>query len=47
VIPVPPVQLPFWHVSPVLQELPSSHVEPFCLVGLEQTPPEHVPATWH
>ena len=44
---VPLVQVPAWHVSPVVQALPSSQVVPLAFVGLEQTPPEQVPAEWH
>src|SRR5689334_19051432 len=48
VTPVPPVQVPAWQVSPVEQELPSSHGVPLLLGGLEQpVVGEHVPATWH
>jgi hypothetical protein len=42
---VPPVQVPVWHASPVVQVLPSSHVVPLGFVGFEQTPPAQVPAT--
>jgi hypothetical protein len=44
-----PVQTPAWQVSPVVQALPSVHVVPFVITGLEQTPVDgsHVPATWH
>jgi hypothetical protein len=38
---------PFWHVSPVVQALPSLHAVPFALLGLVQTPAEQVPTTWH
>jgi hypothetical protein len=45
VIGVPPPQVPLWQVSPVVQALLSSQGVPFDLVGFEQTPFEHVPAT--
>jgi hypothetical protein len=43
------VQLPFWHASPVVHGLPSSHLTPFCLLGLEQIPVLvlHTPLSWH
>jgi hypothetical protein len=45
---VPAVQLPFWHVSPVVHALPSLHVAPFCFAGFEQPAVGlHVPARWH
>jgi hypothetical protein len=43
---VPP-HTPLVQTSPVVQALPSLHPVPFGWVGLEQTPPLHVPATWH
>jgi hypothetical protein len=46
-VPVPPVHEPAWHASPDVQALPSSHEVPLVLMGLEQTPPEQVPALWH
>src|SRR5882672_11330595 len=46
-VPVPPVHVPFWQVSPVVQPFPSLQVVPLAFKGLEQTPAEHVPATWH
>jgi hypothetical protein len=44
-----PVHAPAWHVSVCVQPLPSLHVEPFALLGLEHVPFAglHVPATWH
>jgi hypothetical protein len=44
-----PVQLPFWHESPVVHALPSSQPAPFDLTGFEQMPvlELHVPAVWH
>jgi len=49
VAPVPPVQAPFWQLSPLVQTLPSLQADPFALFGLEQIPVEgaHVPAVWH
>lgn len=41
------MQLPFWHVSPVVQALPSLQAVPFVLIGSVQTPAEQTPATWH
>ena len=47
-IPVPPAQVPAWHVSPLEQELPSSHPVSSGLMGLEQpVAGEQVPAAWH
>jgi hypothetical protein len=43
----PPVQTPFWHVSLVVQALPSSQPVPLGLLGSVHTPFEHEPATWH
>jgi hypothetical protein len=42
---VPPVQVPAWHVSPVVQALPSLQAVPFALMGFVQVPPEQVPTT--
>ena len=44
-----PVHAPPWQVSVWVQALPSVHVSPSGLVGLEQTPVVglHIPATWH
>jgi hypothetical protein len=44
---LPPVQVPPWQVSVWVQALPSLHEEPSDLVGLEQVPPEQVPALCH
>src|SRR4051794_22184253 len=41
------VQVPAGQVSPVVQALASSQLVPLALAGLEQTPPEQVPALWH
>lgn len=40
-------QTPFWHDSPVVHRLASSHAVPFDLFGFEHTPVDglHVPAT--
>src|SRR5919204_598778 len=44
-----PVHTPAWHVSPVVQALPSLQVVPLALAGLEHCPVvgSQVPATWH
>ena len=42
-----PPQVPFEQTSPVVQRLPSLQLDPFALMGFEQTPPLHVPAAWH
>ena len=44
-----PPQVPFVHVSGVVQNLPSSHAVPFALFGLEQVPVDglQAPAVWH
>lgn len=44
-----PVQVPPWHVSVIVQALPSLHIVPSALLGYEQTPVAgtHVPALWH
>lgn len=46
---LPPVQIPAWQVSPVVQPLPSEQAAPFDLTGFEQSPVdgEQVPALWH
>jgi len=47
---VPPVQVPFWHVSVVVQALPSLQEVPLPTGGwLEHAPLAglHVPAAWH
>jgi hypothetical protein len=44
---LPPVHAPAWHVSPTLQVRASLQAVPLVLMGLEQTPPEQVPALWH
>ena len=43
------MQAPAWHVSVLVQALPSSQDVPFAFGGFEQTPVDvlHVPATWH
>src|SRR5215831_14615326 len=45
----PPVQVPPWQVSPVVQALLSLQLVPLAAFGFEQTPVDglHVPATWH
>jgi hypothetical protein len=43
----PPLHAPAWHASFTVQESLSLHVVPSVLMGLLQTPPEHVPALWH
>ncbi len=44
-----PTQAPCWHVSVVVQALPSLQALPFAFAGLEQAPVagSHVPASWH
>lgn len=44
-----PVQTPSWHVSPVVQRLPSLQPVSFGLGGFEHTPfaGSQVPASWH
>jgi hypothetical protein len=44
-----PVQAPDWHVSVVVQALPSSQEDPLLLAGFEHAPVDgsHVPAAWH
>ena len=44
-----PVQVPDWHVSVCVHELPSVQPVPSFAAGFEQTPVPglHVPATWH
>jgi hypothetical protein len=44
-----PPQVPLVQVSVCVQALPSLHVEPSALLGLEQRPVvvSHVPALWH
>src|SRR5262249_6459271 len=46
---LPPVQMPAWQVSTVVQALLSLHVVPFALAGFEHSPVAvlHVPALWH
>jgi hypothetical protein len=46
---VPPVQLPDWHASPLVQLSPSLHDDPSASVGFEQAPVDvlHVPTVWH
>src|SRR6185369_6936019 len=46
---LPPAHTPAWQVSLCVQALPSSHDEPFALLGFEQSPVSgsHVPALWH
>ena len=46
---LPPVQVPLWQVSLVVQALASSQALPAALSGFEQTPvvESHVPASWH
>jgi hypothetical protein len=45
----PPVQVPFWQVSPLVQPLPSLQALPFALAGFEQMPVagSQTPALWH
>src|SRR6185312_16098628 len=45
----PPVHVPAWHVSPIVQAFPSLHVVPLVAAGFEQVPVAglQVPATWH
>src|SRR5262245_61864137 len=42
-----PVQTPDWQVSVWVQRFPSLQASPSVFLGLEHTPPLHVPATWH
>jgi len=44
-----PTQLPVWHVSDCVQELPSLQIAPSALLGLLHVPvpASHVPASWH
>ena len=46
---LPAVHAPDWHVSPLVQALPSLHVVPSLAAGFEHMPSAglHVPATWH
>jgi hypothetical protein len=45
----PAAQAPDWHVSGVVQLLPSLHAMPFAFAGFEHVPVAglHVPASWH
>jgi hypothetical protein len=45
----PPWQIPFWHESPVVHGLPSSHEVPFAFAWFEQVPVEglQTPGAWH
>jgi len=45
----PGVHAPAWHVSPVVQALPSPQLVPFAAFGFEHTPVavSQTPATWH
>jgi len=45
---VPGVQAPDWHVSFIVQALPSLHEVPFVAFGVEHMPVvgSHVPAAW-
>jgi hypothetical protein len=47
--PLPPVHVPFWQVSLLVQELPSLQAVPFALFGWEQVPFDgsQVPWSWH
>src|SRR5438552_1828342 len=44
-----PLHTPAWHVSPVVQALPSLHAVPLATGGFEQVPAagSQVPAAWH
>ena len=47
---LPPLHMPIWQVSPLVQALPSSQLEPFAFgMPIEQTPVDvlQVPALWH
>jgi len=46
---VPPAQVPFWHVSPVVHAFPSLQDAPLAFSGFEQTPVVglHMPVSWH
>src|SRR5207244_11892357 len=44
-----PAHMPAWHVSPVVQALPSLQIVPLAATGFEQLPVagSQVPARWH
>src|SRR5207237_4513081 len=44
-----PAHTPAWHVSPVVQAVPSVQIVPLATTGLEQAPVagSQVPARWH
>ena len=44
-----PLHTPAWHVSPLVQALPSLHAVPLATGGFEQVPAagSQVPAAWH
>jgi hypothetical protein len=46
---LPPTHAPAWQASVRVHALPSSHVVPLALAGLEHAPDvgSHVPASWH